>query len=100
MIVMHSKTVREYGKANAQAAQPLAEWYAKVEAADWTSFAQLRSDIASTDLISGDRFIFNIGGNKYRLLAVVLFKVRTVLIRGIFTHAEYSKLTKDQLLTL
>jgi mRNA interferase HigB len=100
MIVMHSKTVREYGKANAQAAQPLAEWYAKVEAADWATFAQLRGDIGPTDLISGDRFIFNIGGNKYRLLAVVLFKVRTVLIRGIFTHAEYSKLTKDQLLTL
>jgi mRNA interferase HigB len=98
MIVMHSKTVREYGEANAQAVEPLAEWFAKVSQADWAAFADIRQDMGSADLIAGDRFVFNIGGNKYRLLAVVLFKVRTVLIRGIFTHAEYSKLSRADLL--
>ena len=100
MVVMHEKTIRAYAEANAQAAGPLEEWYAKVKAADWSTITDLRNDMGYTDLIGGDRFIFNIKGNDYRLLAAVLFKVRTVMICGIFTHAQYSKLTKDKLLTL
>jgi mRNA interferase HigB len=54
----------------------------------------------ATDLIknSDSRFIFNIKGNHYRLLAVVRFQKQRVYIRGIFTHAEYSKLTNKELL--
>ena len=96
---MHKKTIREYADGNAQAASGLEEWYQVAKAADWSSFADLRSDLPATDLIGGDRFVFNIRGNHYRLLAAVVFKARTILIRGIFTHAEYSKLRKTQLLT-
>lgn len=99
MVVMHRKTIREYAANNAQAANGLEEWYQIATVADWSSFADLRADMPATDLIGGDRFIFNIKGNHYRLLAAVLFKTRTVLIRGIFTHAEYSKLSKAQLLS-
>lgn len=96
---MHRKTVREYAANHAQAAASLEEWYQIAKAANWASFADLRRDMPATDLIGGDRFIFNIKGNYYRLLAAVLFKTRTILIRGIFTHAEYDKLSKTQLLT-
>lgn len=96
---MHKKTIREYIDNNAQAASGLEEWYQIAKAADWSDFASLRSDLPATDLIGGDRFVFNIRGNHYRLLAAIVFKTRTILIRGIFTHAEYSKLTKNQLLT-
>ena len=99
MVVMHRKTIRDYVAANAQAAAGLREWYQIAGAADWVSFAALRNDMPATDLIGGDRFVFNIKGNHYRLLAAVMFKTRTILIRGIFTHAEYSKLSKAQLLT-
>lgn len=96
---MHKKTIREYSRANPQAAEALSEWYEKVKAADWTSITDVRNDMSYADLIGGDRFIFNIKGNDYRLLAAVLFKTRTVLICGIFTHAQYSRLSKKQLLT-
>jgi mRNA interferase HigB len=99
MVVMHKKTIRVYIEHNAQAASGLQEWYQVVKAADWASFMELRADLPATDLIGGDRFVFNIRGNHYRLLAVVHFITRTVLIRGIFTHAEYSKLKKTELLT-
>ena len=99
MVVMHKKTIRTYIECNAQAASGLQEWYQIVKAADWASFGELRAALPATDLIGGDRFIFNIRGNHYRLLAVVHFNTRTVLIRGIFTHAEYSKLKKTELLT-
>ena len=99
MVVMHRKTIRDYAADNAQAAASLEEWYQIATAADWASFMELRNDMPATDLIGGDRFVFNIKGNHYRLLAAVMFKTRTILIRGIFTHAEYSKLNKNQLLT-
>ncbi|TPG72444.1 type II toxin-antitoxin system HigB family toxin [Hymenobacter nivis] len=99
MVVMHRKTIREYAAGNAQAAGGLEEWYQIVKAADWSGFADLRNDLPTTDLIGGDRFVFNIKGNHYRLLAAIVFKTRTVLIRGIFTHADYSKLSRTQLLT-
>ena len=99
MVVMHKKTIREYIDHNAQAASGLEEWYQIVKVADWASFMELRADLPATDLIGDDRFVFNIRGNHYRLLAAVVFKTRTILIRGIFTHAQYSKLSKSQLLT-
>lgn len=96
---MHRKTIREYAASNAQAANGLEEWYQMVSVAGWASFADLRADMPATDLIGGDRFVFNIRGNHYRLLAAMMFKTRTILIRGIFTHAEYSKLSKAQLIS-
>ena len=99
MVVMHKKTIREYAESNAQAANGLEEWYQIAKAADWASFADSRNEAPATDLIGGDRFVFNIRGNHYRLLTAIVFKTRTILIRGIFTHAEYSKLSKTQLLT-
>ena len=99
MVVMHKKTIREYAESNTQAANGLEEWYQIAKAADWASFADLRNEVPATDLIGGDRFVFNIRGNHYRSLTAIVFKTRTILIRGIFTHAEYSKLSKTQLLT-
>ena len=99
MVVMHKKTIRKYIERNAQAESGLQEWYQVTKAANWASFPELRASLPSTDLIGGDRFVFNISGNHYRLLAAVHFNTRMVLIRGIFTHAEYSKLKKTELLT-
>ena len=99
MVVMHKKTIRTYIERNAQAASGLQEWHQVVKAANWANFSELRADLPATDLIGGDRFLFNIRGNHYRLLAAIHFNTRMVLIRGIFTHAEYSKLTRTELLT-
>ena len=99
MVVMHKKTLREYVTSNAQAAEGLRLWHKQMLAGNWASLAEMHQDIPSVDLIGGERFVFNIKGNHYRVLAVVVFKMRTVLIKGIFTHAEYSKLSKPQLLT-
>ncbi len=98
MVVMHKKTLREYVVGNAQAAEGLRLWHKQMLAGNWASLAEIHQDIPSVDLLGGERFVFNIKGNHYRVLAVVVFKTRTVLIKGIFTHAEYSKLSKSQLL--
>lgn len=98
MRVTAKKKIREYGEANAQAKEELNTWYAKAELADWNNLNELKEDMPATDYIGNDHYVFNIKGNHYRLVAMVFFATRRVYIRDIFTHAEYSKLTKQQLI--
>ena len=97
MRVLALRTLREYWEAgNANAEQPLRFWFAVTERADWGGFAEMKSDFPSVDLV-GDKAIFNIGGNNYRLIAVVNFRSKYVLVKWIGTHAEYDRLNLENL---
>ena len=100
MVVMHRKTIRQYGLANPHARTALTLWYHKVLAADWGTPTDVRATMGYTDQIGDERFIFNIKGNHYRLLAAIDFDTRTLFIKGIFTHSQYDRLTRQELLTL
>lgn len=100
MRVTARKKVRDYGEANTQAKEELNVWYAKAELADWSNLNELKEDMPATDYIGNDRYVFNIKGNHYRLIAMIFFKTKRVYIRDIFTHAEYSKLTKKKLINM
>ena len=100
MVVVHKKTIREYGAANPRALEALRLWQEAVEAADWANPTDVRRTMGYADQIGDERFIFNIKGSHYRLLAAVRFSRRTLYIKGIFTHAEYSNLSRHDLLTL
>lgn len=93
MVVLTLRKIKEFGAQHADALAPLKEWYHKTGKSDWSSFAEMKRTFGSVDAIGNDRFVFNIKGNSYRLIAIVLFQVRTVLIRFIGTHAEYDKIT-------
>ena len=96
---MHKKTIRAYGAAHPRAKEALDLWYAQVSEANWGTPTDVRNTMGYADQIGDERFIFNIKGNHYRLLAALDFGNRTVFIKGIFTHAQYSKLTRMDLLT-
>ena len=100
MHVISRSALTAYAAKNAQAAQELDGWYYDLKAARWQNINELKQKFPSADLIAGNRFIFNVKGNHYRILAIVQFQTQRVYIRGIFTHAEYSKLSKKELLTL
>lgn len=100
MHIFTQKTLKEYGQKNAQVREELDVWYSIVKAAQWTDFNKLRADLPATDYIGDERFVFNIKGNHYRLIAMIFFATKRVYIRGIFTHAQYSKLSKSQLVNL
>ena len=97
---MHKKTIREYGAANPRALEALRVWQESVEMADWANPTSVRRTMGYADQIGNERFIFNIKGNHYRLLAAINFSRRTVYIKGIFTHDEYDALTRHDLLML
>ena len=100
MRVFKKKTITDYGTDNAQAREELNIWFAQVEAAQWSNLNELKEDMPKTDYIADNRYVFNIKGNHYRLIAMLFFATKQVFIRGIFTYAEYSKLSKKQIAVL
>ena len=73
-----------------EAEEPLREWLRHVQKADYGSFADVRSDYGSADWVDG-YIVFNIGGNKYRLIVSPNFapRFRTFFIKHVFTHRQY-----------
>lgn len=97
MRIVAKKTIVAFYTWHADAKVALEDWYEKVESAEWESFAQLRMSFASADHVGNKRIVFNIRGNEYRLVAIVLFKVKMVYVRFIGTHQEYDKLSEEQI---
>lgn len=100
MRIYTRSTINEYTAKNAQVAEELNTWYQIVKLADWNSHNALKADIPSADLVGDSHYVFNVKGNHYRVIALVFFGAKRVYIRGIYTHAEYSKLSKKDILKL
>lgn len=92
MIVITYKTIKHYQESNKKAKDVLERWYHIVTIANWTNLYEIREAYNDVDFVGNDRYVFNIGGNKYRLVAMIHFSTRTVYIRFIGTHKEYDKI--------
>lgn len=92
MVIISKTQLNEYGKAHADAADALDDWYKTVKQADWGNLAELKQTFKSADYVGNDRYVFNIKGNRCRLVALIFFNIRTVFVRFIGTHAEYDKI--------
>ena len=79
-----------FSERHRDALVPLMNWYRITRRADWGSLADVRSDFAHADIV-GQRTVFNIHGNDYRLIARVNYRTRRVFILHILTHSEYSR---------
>jgi mRNA interferase HigB len=73
----------------ADARDPLMTWYRQAKAADWASPAEVKRDIRSASVLKDGRIVFNIAGNKYRLVAWINYPYRVLYIRFIGTHRQY-----------
>jgi mRNA interferase HigB len=90
------RTLEAFWLMQPEAKGPLKDWYKKVDDAQWTNFSDLKADFPSADLVRGtDRVVFNVGGNKYRVIAVVDYLKHGVLIRFVGTHAEYDRIKAE-----
>jgi mRNA interferase HigB len=70
---------------------PLRAWFALVNVADWSGPADVKIQFRSASFV-GDRVVFNIAGNKYRLVAFINYPYRTVYVRFVGSHAEYDRI--------
>jgi len=92
MVIIAWNRISVFCKQHPKAAEPLLRWYLMALKADWSSVHELVSDFGFVDTIGNDRFVFNIKGNDYRLVAMIHFNRRTVYIRFIGTHQEYDQI--------
>ncbi len=97
MVVISKSTLRRFFEKYPLATRPVLEWYGKTKEADWSDFSELKRTFPATDYVGNDLYIFNMGGNKYRLITRIIFSARTMYIRFIGTHAEYDKVKLSDL---
>jgi mRNA interferase HigB len=97
MVIIAKAAINEFSSYHPDAVDPLLYWYYVSKLADWSKFSDLKESFNTVDYIGKDLYVFNISGNKYRLIARIIFRVRTVYIRFIGTHKAYDKINPDLL---
>ena len=94
MRVISRSTLQTFWETHPDAEGPLLSWFREAKVALWNNPSDIKERYASASFLA-DRFIvFNIGGNKYRLVVRVQFQAKTVLIRFVGTHQEYDEQNK------
>lgn len=92
MKLFNFKLLKDFYKKHPEAEDSLLRWAQLVEESDWSSHAELKAQFPSADYVGNDRYVFNIAGNKYRTIAVVVFFAGQLHVRFVGTHAEYDKI--------
>ena len=90
MHVLSKSALIEFYKTHPDAEVPLQSWFRTMESKAFSDFNDLRATFASADYVNG-LTVFNIGGNKYRLIVSIHYNRKKVFIRSILTHAEYDR---------
>ena len=89
------KPLREFSRRHADAEGPLRLWYRTALGAQWGSLKDVRQTYAHADAVRTDAgemlTVFNIGGNKYRLIARIRYDFQLINVRVVLTHEEYSE---------
>ena len=91
MRVIALSRLRDFWHKHPQSEVPLRSWYAEASRADWKSPAQIKEAHRQASFVGGDRIVFNIKGNDYRLIVAVRYPKQIIYVRFIGTHAEYDK---------
>ena len=97
MNVLAKRTLREFWRREPRAEGPLTAWCRIVEAADWSGPAEVKAAFGtSVDFVGDNRAIFDIGGNKYRLVVHFAYPYGRALIKFVGTHREYDRIDAEK----
>jgi len=97
MRVFAKKILRKFwGKRN-DAEQQLKTWYKEASKANWTNPTDIKSEYAKASILKGGRVVFDICGNKYRLIVEINYERKWAFIRFIGTHNQYDKIDAEKI---
>lgn len=97
-VVSHRKLLEFYESNDREDSRAaLQRWYYAAKAAEWKGLTDIRKDFPSCDYVSNQRYVFNIKGNKYRLVVVIKFLMGYIYIRFVGTHKEYDKIDASEI---
>src|SRR5437016_4064357 len=92
MHVLSMKPLRDFMTKHGDAATPLKTWWKLANHGSFQNFAELKQTFGSVDIVpvkKRDFYVFDIGGNKYRLIATIHFNTQRLFVRYVLTHKEY-----------
>ncbi|RLE45777.1 type II toxin-antitoxin system HigB family toxin [Candidatus Woesearchaeota archaeon] len=97
MHVISKKTLTSFWNISQyqETEEPLKSWYAETKTASWRTPMDVKEKYSSASIIKNNRVVFNIAGNKYRLIVKIHYNTGIVYIRFLGTHAEYDKIDAE-----
>lgn len=94
--VIAKRTLKLFWIRHRQAETPVRNWHAIVSAASWSGPADVKAEFGTTvDFVADNRLIFDLAGNRYRLIVHVAYAYKRVLIKFVGTHAEYDQINPE-----
>jgi mRNA interferase HigB len=97
MHVVSLKKLRDFWQRHAASEQTLRAWYREACEASWKSFAEIKARHRSADCLPGNRVVFDVKGNHYRIVVKIHYNAGRVFVRFVGTHAEYSKINAEEI---
>ena len=100
MRIIALSTLKAFWESNpghADAKEPVLAWYRHTLKADWASPAAVKADFGNASILRDNRVVFNIAGNKYRLVVWINYPYRVVYIRFLGTHAQYDRIDAQRI---
>ncbi len=95
MRIIAKTALRNFWAKHPDAEQPLRAWHGEAKAAVWKTPADVKAKYRSASILQAGRAVFNIGGNKYRLVVKINYPYQVVYIRFIGTHREYDRIDAE-----
>ena len=96
MHVISRKTLSDYWQKVPESELSLRAWFSEAQKAQWTSPADIKEKYRSASFLKGNRVVFNICGNKHRLIVRIHYESKTVFVRFVGTHSEYDKINAEE----
>ncbi|MFC1616987.1 type II toxin-antitoxin system HigB family toxin [Candidatus Margulisiibacteriota bacterium] len=96
MKLFNLEAIDSFCRKQERARKPLYAWKKIIENSEFKSLIELKNTFRSVDYIRNDTFCFNICGNRFRLIVIIIFKHNKAIIDKIMTHTEYNKWNKKR----
>jgi len=95
MRLITHRTIRQFWQKHTDAEIALRAWSKTVKQSEWKCFNDIKKDFQSADVIPGNRVVFNVKGNRYRIVVKIHYNTGFVFVRFVGTHAEYDKIDAE-----
>ncbi len=97
MRIISKKTLREFWEKHKDSEQQLKSWFQETNSVEWKNPKQIKKEYPSASFLADNRIVFNIKGNKYRLIVKINYDHNILWVRFIGTHAEYDKINATKI---
>ena len=97
MRIVAKKTLRDFWNKHNDCEEQLKTWYNETNKTNWKNPNELKKDYPSASILENNRIVFNIKGNKYRLVVKINYEYQIMWIRFIGTHADYDKIDSNKI---